>query len=181
MDIDSLDSSTTLMNGETLAAPATSSTGPTRKFRTAAQRKAELEADPWLDSTRVTPKKVRCLGCGNDVKLDMREGSEYYPARWNKHKQTCRYVLEGKKKADEPEGSGGGGQQMTGPSSGTTTPGGAHIPVISKPPINVLPVSWTASSLKGGGSTMKSTADLLRELGRDGQMIWGSRPSTPTT
>ncbi|KAG7086959.1 hypothetical protein E1B28_002876 [Marasmius oreades] len=153
----------------------------TKRFRTSAERKAELQADPWLDPTKVTAKKVRCLGCGNDVKLDMREGSDYYPARWNKHKKSCRYVQEGRRKADGDQEQESGHFMATTPYDETTP--GSRTPV-SKPsaaaPIG-FPVGWTASSLKGGGSTIKSTADLLREIGREGPLIWGSRPSTPAS
>ena len=77
---------------------------PVKRFRTAAERKAQLESDPWIDSTRVFPKKVHCLGCGNDVKLDARVGAEYYPSLWNKHKVVCIYIKEGRRKEKEETG-----------------------------------------------------------------------------
>ncbi|KAG7091706.1 hypothetical protein E1B28_008107 [Marasmius oreades] len=141
-----------------------------KRFRTSAERKAELERDPWIDPAKITPKKVRCLGCGNEVKLDMREGSEYYPAPWNKHKKACRYIKEGRRKADETE-------------DGETRK--ASDAIITDTTVNsnqkgpVLPAGWTRASLEGGGLTLKTTGDLLRELGRQGPMMWGSRPSTP--
>ncbi|ESK82760.1 hypothetical protein Moror_5646 [Moniliophthora roreri MCA 2997] len=74
--------------------PASESTS--KRFRTAAERKAELQSDPWIDQTKITTKKVRCLGCGNDIKLDKREGYDYYVTPWNKHKKACKYVKEGR-------------------------------------------------------------------------------------
>ncbi|KAL0066665.1 hypothetical protein AAF712_006268 [Marasmius tenuissimus] len=147
---------------ETVSAPSTQT--QTKRFRTAAERKAQLERDPWIDSTKVTPKKVRCLGCGNDVKLDMRAGADYYPAPWNKHKAACAYIKEGKRKGDEESGEKGGR--------------GANKVATADQPAT-LPVAWTTASLEGGGLTMQSSGDLLRAMGNQGEFFWGSRPSTP--
>ncbi|KAL0570857.1 hypothetical protein V5O48_011099 [Marasmius crinis-equi] len=149
----------------TETASASISTAPTKRFRTAAERKAELERDPWIDATRVAPKKVRCLGCGNDVKLDMRAGADYYPAPWNKHKMACAYIKEGKRKADEESEKNVKNANKNGS---------------SKQPGPTLPVGWTHATLEGGGgATLQSSGDLLRSMGNQGDLFWGSRPSTP--
>ncbi|KAJ8090726.1 hypothetical protein PM082_018292 [Marasmius tenuissimus] len=136
------------------------SSNTSRRFKTPAERKALLQKDPWIDSSRVTPKKVHCLGCGSDVKLDMRAGADYYPTAWNKHKVNCVYIKEGRRKADEESGEQSDQNEE------------------AIQPQFTLPVGWTPASLGGAGLTMQSTGDLLRAMGNQGELFWGSRPAT---
>ncbi|KAK1233517.1 hypothetical protein PQX77_003328 [Marasmius sp. AFHP31] len=151
----------TLPQSRVLAPSSTDlpSNNSSRRFKTPAERKALLQKDPWIDSSRVTPKRVHCLGCGSDVKLDMRPGADYYPTAWNKHKVNCVYIKEGRRKADEESGEQRN-QEETIQAQFT------------------LPVGWTPASLGGAGLTMKSTGDLLRAMGNQGELFWGSRPAT---
>ncbi|KAJ7750492.1 hypothetical protein B0H14DRAFT_3603183 [Mycena olivaceomarginata] len=60
--------------------------------RTMAQRRAVLEADPW--TITVAPHHVVCRGCKHTIKLDGR--SLYYPGLWEKHRECCEKVKEGR-------------------------------------------------------------------------------------
>ncbi|KAJ7838973.1 hypothetical protein B0H13DRAFT_2367086 [Mycena leptocephala] len=60
--------------------------------RTVAQRRTVLEADPW--TTTVAPHHVVCRGCKRTIRLDGR--SLYYPGLWEKHRERCEKVKEGR-------------------------------------------------------------------------------------
>ncbi|KAJ7214383.1 hypothetical protein GGX14DRAFT_610743 [Mycena pura] len=57
-----------------------------RTARKEAERKALLEADPWVHSV-VGATEVVCEGCRQTIKLDAR--SRYYPGLWEKHRDRC--------------------------------------------------------------------------------------------
>ncbi|KAF7369700.1 hypothetical protein MVEN_00301500 [Mycena venus] len=73
-------------------APPVLALAPRKKkgARTEAQRKALLEADPWIRPGTVAPHHVGCLGCKHTIKLDGR--SRYYPGLWEKHRLRCAGV-----------------------------------------------------------------------------------------
>ncbi|KAE9398987.1 hypothetical protein BT96DRAFT_920466 [Gymnopus androsaceus JB14] len=56
-------------------------------------RIAKLQADPWSDASKLTPKTVFCRGCLKQVCLDKR--FDYYPGFWETHKRRCQYVQSG--------------------------------------------------------------------------------------
>jgi hypothetical protein len=50
-----------------------------------AERIADLKADNYC--TIISPIKVRCLNCEQEIRLDRR--SRYYPGLWEKHRDKC--------------------------------------------------------------------------------------------
>ncbi|KAJ3760808.1 hypothetical protein EV360DRAFT_68373 [Lentinula raphanica] len=58
------------------------------------KRIAKLQADPWSDPSKLTPKSVYCIGCQKSVCLDKR--FDYYPGFWETHKRRCPFVQSGK-------------------------------------------------------------------------------------
>ncbi|KAJ7473584.1 hypothetical protein B0H11DRAFT_2282469 [Mycena galericulata] len=64
---------------------------PKKTARTEAQRKSDLENDPWILSYDVN--EVECGGCGKSIKLDAR--SRYYPGLWLKHRLRCATIKNG--------------------------------------------------------------------------------------
>lgn len=61
--------------------------------RTEAERKAVLDDDPWTLSVGFTD--IVCRGCNRSIKLDGR--CRYYPGLWNKHRERCAGVQQGRK------------------------------------------------------------------------------------
>ena len=63
-----------------------------KRAREDTRRRQELEAEKW--ACDVTPQRVKCVACKQDIKLD--DDGNYYPWNWYKHIDVCkvRIMLE---------------------------------------------------------------------------------------
>ncbi|KAK7034603.1 hypothetical protein VNI00_012234 [Paramarasmius palmivorus] len=154
---------------EAVATAAAPAPAIVKRFKTAAERKKELENDEWCDKTRILPKKVRCLGCGNDIKLDQREGYDYYVTPWKKHKLTCKNVKEGKMEGNMKKNDNSGAQKAR---NGFVRP--IPDPESLDTAIKTSPVDWSVRNHPiPGGFTMITSGALMRGMGNQGTFLWG--------